>query len=379
MDCGMSDNPLDRIPAHNRVSIRAVLVRAGEDPAPALLAAGITDPIAIPVVLGDDPHAFGMLGDGRTPNLIGVLETNGPHGYDAPPVNRPNRSAPRPDVERPAEPSTTTAPATFGLPSFAPIRRVGDTSSGRFGSGGSVAPPQPAVSMKIDRMLTSGWKKPGPYVRFDPLKYAGPRGVKTKRNLNAASGDTTSQDAAEQPSDGRGVQDGQFPAGSLVVAAADPTGTAEGRNPDSRQPQAAEGLCPSTRFMIAWLRPRLNSQLQTFGRFSGRSPRRKVPRMILSNHTGTFSDYSTHPPMIGIHSPAGAYQIVRKTWKDIGEELGLTDFSPHTQDLIATRILSNKGAISLIESGHAEAVGLAKGTWAALPGSGHQSRVNRMT
>ena len=47
------DNPLDRIPAFNRVSIRAVLVNEGEDPGPALAEAGIVNPIAIPMVLGD--------------------------------------------------------------------------------------------------------------------------------------------------------------------------------------------------------------------------------------------------------------------------------------------------------------------------------------
>jgi hypothetical protein len=67
----MSDDPLDRIPAYNRVSIRAVLVHGDEDPGPALAAACITDPIALRVVMGDDPHVGGMLGDGITPNSDG--------------------------------------------------------------------------------------------------------------------------------------------------------------------------------------------------------------------------------------------------------------------------------------------------------------------
>ena len=79
----MDNAPLADIPAHNRVSIRAVLVQAGVDPGPALRAAGILDPIAIPVVLGEDPSVpGGILGDGVTPNLRAVLETEQPPSSD---------------------------------------------------------------------------------------------------------------------------------------------------------------------------------------------------------------------------------------------------------------------------------------------------------
>ncbi len=71
----MSNNPLDRLPAYDRVSIRAVLVQDGEDPSAALAEAGIFDPIAIPVMLGDGADLSGtLLGDGITPNLMAVLE-----------------------------------------------------------------------------------------------------------------------------------------------------------------------------------------------------------------------------------------------------------------------------------------------------------------
>ncbi len=53
MDLVVSDHPLDRIPAFTRISIRAVLVQQGEDPGPALAVAGIINPVAIPVVLGE--------------------------------------------------------------------------------------------------------------------------------------------------------------------------------------------------------------------------------------------------------------------------------------------------------------------------------------
>jgi len=140
----MSDNPLGRIPAYDRVSIPAVLVRDGEDPGPALAAAGIVDPIAIPVVLGENPHALGMLGDGFTPNLIGVLETKRPRARAASPVSQPDRAASQPDAARQAQSFTKPAPPSFGMGSFAPIRGAGATRSGRFGKAPKVFRPRPA-------------------------------------------------------------------------------------------------------------------------------------------------------------------------------------------------------------------------------------------
>ena len=71
----MADNPMLNGKAFDRISIRSVLARDGEDVTQALMQAGIFDPIAVPVVLGEaaDP-AGGILGDGITPNLTGVLE-----------------------------------------------------------------------------------------------------------------------------------------------------------------------------------------------------------------------------------------------------------------------------------------------------------------
>jgi hypothetical protein len=71
----MSDNPLDRIPSFDRVSIRAVVVSDGEDPSHALAEAGIFDPISLPVVFGENQPDF-RFGDGITPNLTAVLESD---------------------------------------------------------------------------------------------------------------------------------------------------------------------------------------------------------------------------------------------------------------------------------------------------------------
>jgi len=71
----MTENPLDALPEYSRVSFRAVLVPAGEDPAAALAAAGIVDPISLPVVVTDSAaEAAALLGTGATPHLVAVLE-----------------------------------------------------------------------------------------------------------------------------------------------------------------------------------------------------------------------------------------------------------------------------------------------------------------
>jgi hypothetical protein len=127
----MSDNPLDRMPSFDRVSIRAVLVDEGEDPGAALAEAGFAEVITIPVVLGEaaDPSG-GILGDGITPNLAAVLETEQEDGFD--PAADPRcvlaRAVPVRSVsaaEEPSESATTNLPPAFGLQPLAPIRKQG--------------------------------------------------------------------------------------------------------------------------------------------------------------------------------------------------------------------------------------------------------------
>ena len=66
-----------------------------------------------------------------------------------------------------------------------------------------------------------------------------------------------------------------------------------------------------------------------------------------------ITNYSL-PPQPGIggkNTPSGRYQITKVTWQDLGvNKLGLTDFTPNTQDLIAVEILRVMGALpSLID------------------------------
>lgn len=98
-----------------------------------------------------------------------------------------------------------------------------------------------------------------------------------------------------------------------------------------------------------------------------------------NNDKWRFTDYSTHPgPGSDKHTTAaGAYQITKDTWKDHGiESMGLSDFSPHTQDLIAVDKLRRMNAIdALVDGNFAIAMRQASYPWAALEqGSGLGNR-----
>ncbi len=122
----MSDNPLDHISSFDMVSFRAVLVAQGEDPGQALSDAGIIDPVALPVILGDNPTLpTGILGDGLTPNIVAVLQTEQPDGVgDAEPAMG-GRLGSGSQMAQPARAFTKTLPAAFGNKPLAPVRQRG--------------------------------------------------------------------------------------------------------------------------------------------------------------------------------------------------------------------------------------------------------------
>lgn len=93
-----------------------------------------------------------------------------------------------------------------------------------------------------------------------------------------------------------------------------------------------------------------------------------------------FSDYSKHPrspvPILikGYEgkksSAAGAYQITAPTYDEFAPALGITDFSPASQDAIALAIVKRTGAYDALIAGDIEsAFRLASSRWASLPGS----------
>lgn len=88
------------------------------------------------------------------------------------------------------------------------------------------------------------------------------------------------------------------------------------------------------------------------------------------NDPWRFTDISTHPGagFGGKTTAAGMYQITIDTWRQFGGKMGLTDFSPNTQDLIVVDMLRTIGVIDKIKSGDiAGAMPKAALKWAALP------------
>jgi len=82
----------------------------------------------------------------------------------------------------------------------------------------------------------------------------------------------------------------------------------------------------------------------------------------------TFSGYSQFPGSGG-HTPSGRYQVTKASYEFYGRNmLGVTDFSPHTQDLIAVQQLIMNGAMKHLLLGDFDgALDGASQTWASLP------------
>jgi hypothetical protein len=120
----VTDNPLDQIPEFDRISLRAVLVTGNTDPTEALNAAGIYDPVVLPVILD---NGAGDVGNALTPGIRAVLEFQDPEPLaqpqdpDPPTASEPS-SAASPAAASPTAPRTAMLPATsFGRP-LAPVR-----------------------------------------------------------------------------------------------------------------------------------------------------------------------------------------------------------------------------------------------------------------
>lgn len=94
---------------------------------------------------------------------------------------------------------------------------------------------------------------------------------------------------------------------------------------------------------------------------------------------GLFDSYADHPrKLVWIanlnlnSSAAGAYQIIRRTWDEVASQLGLTDFSPASQDAACVKLISRRGALNDVLAGRfAAAVEKCKKEWASLPGAGY--------
>lgn len=101
---------------------------------------------------------------------------------------------------------------------------------------------------------------------------------------------------------------------------------------------------------------------------------------------GHFDSYADHPRRLvylrnlGINSSAaGAYQILRRTWDGVAGKLGLTDFTPESQDRAAVELIRQRGALADVRAGRfAVAIEKCRKEWASLPGAGYGQRENSL-
>jgi hypothetical protein len=91
---------------------------------------------------------------------------------------------------------------------------------------------------------------------------------------------------------------------------------------------------------------------------------------------GRFNSFDKHPGIVGMvtqHGPstaAGKYQITKTTYDDVAPKLGITDFSPQSQDRIALELIRRNGALEDVRSGNfGAAISKIGGTWASMPSS----------
>ena len=94
---------------------------------------------------------------------------------------------------------------------------------------------------------------------------------------------------------------------------------------------------------------------------------------------GNFSSYAKHPrqlvelPRLGIKSSAaGRYQLLARYYDAYTKSLGLSDFTPASQDRIAIQQIKECRAIPQIERGDFEgAVHSVRRIWASMPNANY--------
>ena len=79
---------------------------------------------------------------------------------------------------------------------------------------------------------------------------------------------------------------------------------------------------------------------------------------------------------------AGRYQLLKRYYPPYAQLLGLKDFSPLSQDLIALQQIKERRALADIKAGKiAVAISKCKNIWASFPGANykqHENPLNRL-
>jgi muramidase (phage lysozyme) len=95
----------------------------------------------------------------------------------------------------------------------------------------------------------------------------------------------------------------------------------------------------------------------------GDHPAHKIPKW-------KFSDYSKHPGGVGSggSSVSGRYQFKDETYALYAPKLGISDFSPRSQDMLAVYLLLSKGEFPKLANGDFKGVVNKRSkTWASFP------------
>lgn len=100
----------------------------------------------------------------------------------------------------------------------------------------------------------------------------------------------------------------------------------------------------------------------------------------------TFDSYADHPrikvqiPKLGIWSTAaGRYQLLARYYDAYKHLMGLTDFSPDTQDRIALQQIKECKALDDVNAGDFDsAINKCAHIWASLPGAGYGQHENKL-
>lgn len=116
-----------------------------------------------------------------------------------------------------------------------------------------------------------------------------------------------------------------------------------------------------------------NPNVRTFLNFLGKSEGADYDTVVGGSK---FSDFSSHPNKVGLvtgdgpSTAAGKYQITGTTYKDVAPKIGVTDFSPESQDKVAVELIKRNNALdNVLKGDFMGAVEKLGGTWASLPSS----------
>jgi lysozyme len=136
-------------------------------------------------------------------------------------------------------------------------------------------------------------------------------------------------------------------------------------------------------YMTQWEQQNVTAFLRTIRVSEGTAGNDGYSILVGGDHFDSFADHPrqlVYLPNLGYSSSAaGAYQILRRTWDGVAAKLGLSDFSPSSQDRAAVELIKQRGALADVRAGRfADAIAKCKKEWASLPGAGYGQRENSL-